>query len=800
MTVIGAVAVGMGVLAGGVAGQASGPTQAPDLQSVDNFTNGTAGDENYTFADFTFDQPVEGADSAGNFELVPIDGSGVVDGQNIVDGNATRTITVAFPTSVSQGDIARGIVQPSTVRVAGEGDETTNPLQTADVSNDGNSVDPDLVNVTVNETTNSLVYAFDEPVSANSDGGFQVYAENTTQYDGNVATDSLATPRLVNVSFDSIDVSAAVGASVTQGTVSNQTDSDRTNSPDEVVVSNESAPEFSRCGDGGTTDMGDGGNADGPTQAPDLVGIDNFTYREKPGAESCQTLVEFDFDEPVDTQGGPGNFQLVTLDSTIEDGNGEIVGSREDTTSLTVPFPGRIDPDTIARGFVDANTVQRLGEGDVTLNPKQAAAINDDGTTATPDIVSITESDAPGNALLFEFDEEISEVGDTSGFNFYDANGTETDAQEVATTDDPRVLSVAFEPTDPVSTAVGGSADANAATGTDTAREDGDKNKPDEALVTAGNDTCESEPLGPAGEGPTRAPDLESVSGFCTGNIASHSGQETFVNFTFDEPIDVVGDAGNVQLVRTDGGEIFDGVKIVAGNDTRQLTVAFDDDANESIVARGFVDANTVKRVGASDATNNPLQAAAVSNDGNSTRPDLVSVTVNESEENALDFRFDEPIGERGDTSGFNYYDENGTEVASNRLALTEDPQVVIVRFEPAENPVSDAVGGSIESNAVSGEDGETNQPDEVAVENGTATGPGPVGDFENPSTDTDGDGQYEDVNGDGQLTQADAQALYDSLDSSTVQNNVDAFDFNGDGSVTQADAQALYDEWSTAN
>ena len=307
--VVGAAVIG--VFAGGVAGQAGGPTQAPDLQSVNNFTDGTAGDENYTFADFRFDQPVEGADSAGNFELVPLNGSGVVDGQNIVDGNATRTITVAFPTSVSQADIARGIIQPNTVRVAGEGDETSNPLQTADVSDDGNSDDPDLVNVTANESTNSLVYAFDEPVSVNSDGGFQVYDADASQYDGSVATDSLATPRLVNVTFDGIDVSTAVGASVTQGAVSNQSDGDRTNSPDEVVVSNESAPQFTRCGDGGTADMGDGGNGTGPTVAPDLVDIDNVTYRQNPEGDNCQTLVEFDFDEEVNAQGSGGAFQLV---------------------------------------------------------------------------------------------------------------------------------------------------------------------------------------------------------------------------------------------------------------------------------------------------------------------------------------------------------------------------------------------------------------------------------------------------------------------------------------------------------
>ena len=176
-----------------------------------------------------------------------------------------------------------------------------------------------------------------------------------------------------------------------------------------------------------------------------------------------------------------------------------------------MPFDGRIDPSTLARGFVDANTVQTMGEGDSTLNPKQAADINNEGNTANPDLVTITRSSAPDGALLYEFDENISEVGDTSGFNFYDANGTETDAQEVAKTDDPTTLSVSFEEQANVSTtAVGGSVDANAVVGTDTTREDGDVNLPDEVELT-GNESiqCGNGTTVANGSGPTAAPDLE---------------------------------------------------------------------------------------------------------------------------------------------------------------------------------------------------------------------------------------------------------------------------------------------------
>ncbi|MFC5970387.1 malectin domain-containing carbohydrate-binding protein [Halomarina salina] len=73
--------------------------------------------------------------------------------------------------------------------------------------------------------------------------------------------------------------------------------------------------------------------------------------------------------------------------------------------------------------------------------------------------------------------------------------------------------------------------------------------------------------------------------------------------------------------------------------------------------------------------------------------------------------------------------------------------------------------------------------------------GPGPVGEFTSPPTDTDGDGVYEDVNGDGSFDVGDVQAFFQNYEGSTVQDNVDAFDVNGDGSVNVGDVQALFQE-----
>ena len=68
-----------------------------------------------------------------------------------------------------------------------------------------------------------------------------------------------------------------------------------------------------------------------------------------------------------------------------------------------------------------------------------------------------------------------------------------------------------------------------------------------------------------------------------------------------------------------------------------------------------------------------------------------------------------------------------------------------------------------------------------------------PIDGFENPPTDPDGDGTYEDVNGDGSVNVGDAQALFSNTNGPVVQNNTAAFDFNDDGSVNVGDAQALF-------
>ncbi|MFC6836476.1 malectin domain-containing carbohydrate-binding protein [Halomarina ordinaria] len=78
----------------------------------------------------------------------------------------------------------------------------------------------------------------------------------------------------------------------------------------------------------------------------------------------------------------------------------------------------------------------------------------------------------------------------------------------------------------------------------------------------------------------------------------------------------------------------------------------------------------------------------------------------------------------------------------------------------------------------------------------GASDGPAPIGDFENPPGDLDGDGLYEDVNGNGEFTIVDVQALFANFDDDAVQDDPDAFDFSGNGGVSIVDVQALFAEF----
>ena len=76
------------------------------------------------------------------------------------------------------------------------------------------------------------------------------------------------------------------------------------------------------------------------------------------------------------------------------------------------------------------------------------------------------------------------------------------------------------------------------------------------------------------------------------------------------------------------------------------------------------------------------------------------------------------------------------------------------------------------------------------------SSGPGDVTGTGNKAKDPDNDGVYEDINGDGEVDVFDVQALYSNLDTDTVQNYPEAFNFAGDDNPTEVtifDVQALF-------
>ena len=210
-------------------------TIAPDLVKIGNFRSGTPTDDGNprTFVDYTFDTEAElsGGDVT-NFNLISTDGGSVLNAQELIEGENTKTYTIAYLDTIAETDIARGFIDSGTVRIAGE--EPTNPLQSVDVSNSGNTTDPDLVSVVPSFSTNELVYSFDRTVNIDDDAGFGFYNRQGKEFDGAIARQ--LNPNTVAVEFVDVRVASAVGATVDNGAVANLQDD--SNQPDEVAIDN----------------------------------------------------------------------------------------------------------------------------------------------------------------------------------------------------------------------------------------------------------------------------------------------------------------------------------------------------------------------------------------------------------------------------------------------------------------------------------------------------------------------------------------------------------------------------------
>lgn len=146
------------------------------------------------------------------------------------------------------------------------------------------------------------------------------------------------------------------------------------------------------------------------------------------------------------------------------------------------------------------------------------------------------------------------------------------------------------------------------------------------------------------------------------------------------------------------------GIRVLAGEGTTELTIAFEGQLTAANTARGTIDKNVVRVTGEGDDTNNPPQAAPVV--GATNAPDLVSVR---QDRNTLLYTFDQSIAEDDDvvqnTSGLRFYTEQAIDYGAQAVEQVDDTTLRAVFDLPEGTTVADAVGGFVTQGTVVGAD-----------------------------------------------------------------------------------------------
>jgi putative cell wall-binding protein len=374
---------------GGTETLPAGITDAPDLVSVGNFRQAATPGE--TAVDFTFDEAATSNETAG-FRLVLLDGSEVVgdtvpnndtaSGGTVAGGSGTTKFTVIFDADtttndagttsdvLTAADVARGTVDAGTVKDA-DATANANVLQAADVSNSGNTIEPDLVSVTLRPgaeagDADEAIFLFDEAVDDTTTPptatAFNLYDADGTVYSG--TTNTGTTPVLVDetnqrqvlVTFASGAADSAVGGNIVDGAVA-AADNGAANEQDEVGVANTAtAPS----------------QTSGRTAGPDLTGVALATtenvFGTVTGVEATYTFDEGDLTATALT----GDFFLYLADGTKLEGTGCAVDTSTADTDNTV---------VCTYGGPTGDADQAL---DATLGTVDQGAVTDSGGTANP--------------------------------------------------------------------------------------------------------------------------------------------------------------------------------------------------------------------------------------------------------------------------------------------------------------------------------------------------------------------------------------------------------------------------------
>lgn len=416
----------------------SGPTVAPDLLSVtDIATPGTdfnGSGTNDTTAVFTFDEPTEVVSCCAGFQLIHVDtvNNDPLKAIDVLAGNGTTEITLAFEGRITAANTARGTIDKNIVQAVDGGSATNNPPQAAPVVGTTNA--PDLVSV--RQDLNTLLYTFDQSIAEDDDviqntSGLRFYTEQAVTY-GAQAVEQVDENTLRAV-FDlpqGTTVADAVGGFVTQGTVVGEPLNGGFTTCPPSTVDETSLPS-------------------GWTVAPDLQFVGNFRQGPYTAELEPTTCVDYDFDQQAYLAGGNRtSFHLVPTDGgPVLDATGmKPQDDVEGDDKVVVQYLGLLDESDFARGYVDGNVVTSKANGDGPYNVAQADAISNGGNTDDPDLQTISEKS--DNKLYFEFDEDLDQedvVQDTAGLRFYTKAGDVYTASRVYKTNREDVLVAKFD-------------------------------------------------------------------------------------------------------------------------------------------------------------------------------------------------------------------------------------------------------------------------------------------------------------------------------------------------------------------
>lgn len=342
----------------------SGPTEAPDLESVGNFRAGPATDDGgpQTLVDFAFDQAayLNGGDRS-NFQIVPLDAGDALSGStNAVpaeDPEGDNVVTVLFPGDLDPADFARGYVDTGTVNsdpnnVGNEAPANIN--QAANISPNTKTENPDLVRVR-SGANGSLIFEFDEPLTdddvVQNNSGLRVYFSETEQAGTIREAGAIRVERVNSRSLRAFFgedlpegkmLDDAVGAFVRQGTVQSAQGSrggnDGVNAFDEVLL------------DGGCTITGTDGDDDlNGTQGRDVIC----------GLGGDDTIRGFGGSDTI--RGGSGDDRLVGGDGQDrllgQAGEDELFGQGDGDL-----IRGGADGDLLVGGGGDDNVAGQVGD------------------------------------------------------------------------------------------------------------------------------------------------------------------------------------------------------------------------------------------------------------------------------------------------------------------------------------------------------------------------------------------------------------------------------------------------------